>query len=296
MTDRRLQLASLALLGPILVLFAASLVLAGLTEAIAPRTAHADDADKKGEETKGDEGKGEEDAKGGDENPLQTCDDKKAKALATEVNKIRKKKDAKVVIPVLEKIEDFQHKDFEKPLLKLLQHPSSLVSVRAAEMWEWRNHKKVAKKVWAATWGDRRVNKRRHHIKALVLKSWPRAGLTLSDKEFKEVKSTWRWIVGNPDEILAPALTAIAEYVELAKDKRLCRKLAEELDEPGTNVNVNDANNPPQSWWEKRWKLWKAAKPAVVSALKELTGQEFDKTAVAKKWFEANEKTFGFKW
>ncbi len=231
-----------------------------------------------------------------DANPLAACEDKQAKVLADAIKKISRKKNANDVLPVLEKIEGLQHKEFEKPLLKLLKHPSSLVAIKAAEMWEWRNHKKVAKKIWSATFGDRKVNKRRFEIKALVLKSWPRAGLTLSDKEFKEVEGDWRWIVGNPNPSLAPALVAIAKYVELAKDKRLCRKLAEELDEPGTNVVASDPNNPPREWWERRHKLWREAKPAAVAALKALTGQEFDKTAAAKQWFEENRKSFGFDW
>ncbi len=252
--------------------------------------AKKDDADKGDVKDEGEAG-GDE-----DESPLEPCEDKRAKALAAEVKKISKKKNATLVLPVLEKIEDLAHKEFEKPLLKLLKHPSSLVAMKAAEMWEWRNHKKVAKKVWSATFGDRKVNKQRFAVNAAVLKSWPRAGLTISDKDFRDIKGAWRWIVGNPNPANAPALTAIAEYVELARDKRLCRQLAEELDEPGTNVSANDPANPPKAWWERRWKLWKAAKPAVVSALMELTGKEFDKTAEAKKWFEDNRKTFGFDW
>jgi hypothetical protein len=42
--------------------------------------------------------------------------------------------------------------------------------------------------------------------------------------------------------------------------------------------------------------MWQPVKPAAVSALMEITGQEFDKVSEAKAWFEANEKTFGFKW
>ena len=45
---------------------------------------------------------------------------------------------------------------------------------------------------------------------------------------------------------LPPALSAFAEYAGLAKDKRMCRLLAEELDEP-IATNVNAGNNPPAS-------------------------------------------------
>ena len=105
----------------------------------------------------------------------------------------------------------------------------------------------------------------------------------------------WRWIVGNPNPQLSPALAAIADYAAIAGDKRLFRQLAEELDEPGTD-SPNAPGNPSAEWWKKRWELWKAAKSAVVDALKALTGQEFDKTAVAKAWCEKNGKEKGVSW
>ncbi len=245
---------------------------------------------------KGDAGAEGEDTDEEDENPLEACEDAKAKLLAAELNKIRKKKNATVVLPVLEKIEDLQHEAFEKPLLKMLKHPSSLVAHKVADMWEWRNRKKIARKIWAATYGDRKTNKRRYAVKAKVLKSWPRAGLELSDKQFKEVASDWRWIVGNPSPALAPALVAIAEYACLAKDGRLFRKLAEELDDPAKKANMNDPNNPSQAWWEQRWKLWKETKPAAVAALEAITGKEFDKTSEAKAWLKVHGKAAGIEW
>jgi len=287
----------LALLGALLFLPASFLGEAWTSVTPMPcAAAYAEDEPAKPDEGKEEEGKDDEgEAKEG-ESPLEACDDAKAKALAAELTKAAKKKNSDDVLPVLAKIEDLQHPEFEKPLLKLLAHPSNLVAEKAASMWEWRSNKKAARKLWSATYGDRRVNKTRFEVKALVLVSWPRAGLELSDKEFKEVEGDWRWIVGNPNPVNAPALVAIARYVELAKDKRLCRRLAEELDEPGTNVSPSDPNNPPAAWWEQRHKLWREAKPAAVSALKVLTGQEFDKTAQAKQWLEDNRKTFGFEW
>jgi hypothetical protein len=59
---------------------------------------------------------------------------------------------------------------------------------------------------------------------------------------------------------------------------------------------VNSPSNPPASWWEQRWKMWKPVKAEVVEALEELTGESFKDTASAKAWFLANEKEFGFRW
>ena len=195
----------------------------------------------------------------------------------------------------MEAIEELDSPEFHKVLLKLLRHDSSLVAVKAAEMWEWRiDGKKTASKVWKASWLDKK-NKRRFIVKGLVLKALARAGHKLDAKQFKEVERDWRWMVGNPNKKYAPAMSAIAEWVEMSGDKRMCKRLAMELDEP-VATNPNSPSNPPADWWEKRWHMWKEAKPAVVSALQALTGQEFDKTEEAKKWFKENEKTFGFEW
>ena len=244
-----------------------------------------------------DEGKGEERKAEGTEaqNPLKAADDKEAKELAKELTKAAKKKNAADVLPAMEKIAGLAHEDFDKPLLRLVKHESSKVAEQAADMWEWRvRDKKVASKLWKATWLEKK-NARRYEIKARALKGFARAGMELDAKQFKEIERDWRWLVGNPDERWAPALAAVADWVALSGDKRLFRRLAEELDEPGTD-SPSAPSNPPASWWEKRWKMWKAAKPAIVSALKAITGKEFDKTAEAKAWCEANGKDAGIEW
>ena len=244
---------------------------------------------------RGSEEEGEEAETEGEESPLQAIDKAEAKKLNDALKKAAKKKKAPQVFPAMEAIEDYDSPEFHKVLLKLLRHGSSLVAIRAAEMWEWRIHdKKCASKVWKASWMDK-SNRKRFVVKAKVLKAFARGGQKLDAKKFKEVESDWRWIVGNPNPVNAPALSAIAEYFEITKDKRLCKRLAMELDEPMA-TNPNSPSNPPADWWERRWKLWKESKPAVVAALLAITGQEFDKTEEAKKWFQDNEKTFGFEW
>ncbi len=257
-----------------------------LLPAVAPTPAWAEDEAK--------EEKGESEGEG-EGSPLKTADDKEAKALAAAIKKIAKKKNANDVLPVLEKIDELEHKDFDKPLLRLLKHQSSLVAIRAAEMWEWRvRDKKVASKLWKASWMEKK-NSRRFEVKAKCLIAFARGGIELNAKQFKEIERDWRWIVGNPDERYAKGLEGIAAWVVVSKDKRLFRRLANELDEP-LATNPNSPSNPPASWWEKRWKMWKAAKPSVVEALKAITGKEFDKTEEAKKWCEANGKKAGVEW
>ena len=141
-----------------------------------------------------------------------------------------------------------------------------------------------------------KANKRRFLIKAKTLLAFARAGQVLDAKQFKELDRNWRWITGNPIKANAAALAGIAEYFEIMKDKRMCKRFAMELDDPCASVNAADPSAMPMAWQEKRWWLWKESKPAIVSALTAITGQEFDTTKEAQAWFKAHEKTFGFRW
>jgi hypothetical protein len=231
-----------------------------------------------------------------DTSPLKQADADEAKKLNDALKKAAKRKNANDVLPALEAIDALDSEEFEKILLKLLTHESSLVATRVAEMWEWRVHdKKTAGRLWKAAWQDR-SNKSRWIVKAKSLKAFARAGHELDNRQFKEVERTWRWIIGNPIKENAAVLEAIAEYVELVKEKRMTKYLAKELDDPCANVNAADPNAQPADWQERRWWLWKNARPAIVSALQALTGQTFEKTEDARKWIEDNEKTYGFEW
>jgi len=89
---------------------------------------------------------------------------------------------------------------------------------------------------------------------------------------------------------------AAARYFGYTKAKDAFRLLAEQLDEP-IATNPNDPNNPPASWWEERWKEWKANEKAVHWALAQLVeGETFETTLEAKKWAEAHGKEHGIEW
>lgn len=89
---------------------------------------------------------------------------------------------------------------------------------------------------------------------------------------------------------------AAARYFGYTKAKAAFRLLAEELDEP-VATNPNDPDNPPASWWEERWKAWKANEKAVHWALSQLVeGETFETTLEAKKWAEAHGKEHGIEW
>lgn len=226
---------------------------------------------------------------------LRDATDAEAKPLVEALKKAERKKDPAEVAPALDAIAEVHHPDFEKSLLKLLGHESSLVAGRVAQMWEGRvRDPKAAGRLWKAAWGDKK-NDKRFGVKGKVVRALGRAGIALDKRQYEDLERDWRWMIGNPGETFGEALVDMAAYFELTRDKRHCRWLAEELDEPMA-TNPNSPSNPPAEWWERRHKMWRPVKPAVVAALKAITGQEFDKTAQAKAWFEANERTFGFRW
>lgn len=67
------------------------------------------------------------------------------------------------------------------------------------------------------------------------------------------------------------------------KEKRAFRLLLGNLEEPGPE-DVDCPNNPPASYWEKRWKAWRSFKGDVREALRAITGVEFEKAALYKAW------------
>lgn len=224
-----------------------------------------------------------------------------ARRLATLLQKASKKRKGVDVLPALDEVGERFHPTFVKPLLKMLTHSSTEVAMRAADLLaiqrveREKDRKKLVKSIWKSGW-THHANHKRPVVKgrALVAAATQEGG-PLAPKFIKEVGKLWRSIVGNPNEALAPVLVSICEYVRMTKDKRLCRLLAEQIDEPGATA-VDSPSNPPREWWERRWKMWKQVKAEVVETLEELTGESFKSTAVAKEWFRAHEKEFGFRW
>jgi hypothetical protein len=216
------------------------------------------------------------------------------------------KKKAKDVLLELLAWKGLRHESFLKPLTKLLRHENDDVAYRATILLERqkptgpdektaaKNVDKALRELWKLAF-QQSVNDRRWAVKGGVVKLHGAWGVTLDEKEFDEVKGIWRSSLGNSDPRRASALVNVTKYVGLVKDKRFSRLLAEMIDEPRAG-DVNSASNPPASYWEALWKAWDAMRPHVHAALKALTGQEFKTTADAKKWFEENERSYGFKW
>jgi hypothetical protein len=216
------------------------------------------------------------------------------------------KKKAKDVLQELQAWKGLRHETFLKPLTKLLRHENEDVAHRGTVLLERQkptgpDEKTAAKGVdkalrelWKLAF-QQSVNDRRWAVKGGVVKIHGAWGVALDEPDVDEVKGMWRSSLGNSDPRRVSALVSVTNYVAAVKDKRWSRLLAEMVDEPRAG-DVNSPSNPPASYWEALWKAWNQMKPHVNEALKALTGQEFKTTADAKKWFEENERSYGFKW
>ncbi|MHC5009868.1 MAG: hypothetical protein ACYTG6_02835 [Planctomycetota bacterium] len=243
----------------------------------------------------------EEESTESDSVEIRTATREEAAALVTALKRVVRKRNADDVLPVLAEAEGLCHPDIAKTLVKFLTHDSSEVALRALELLQMQTlleekvAKKLAKDIWKYGW-THQANKPRGLVRggALVALStvYP---VPLNDRDFKEIEKLWRGAVGSPSKDLVPILTDVCIYIRNTKDKRLCRFLAEEIDEPVAGA-VNAPTNPPASWWEARWHMWNGIKAEVVETLEVLTGQEFKDTESARTWFEENEREFGFKW
>lgn len=218
-----------------------------------------------------------------------------AKTMVAGLKKAAKKKKLADATPFLEAIDGFKHESFVKPLLKLMTHKLGAVAKLATDALAERcTEKKVLAKIWRNAFSNK-ANDKRYAVRARVVRLYGERGIVLDKKQYKEVERDWRWMFGNPQIHFGEPALDLVTYFRLTKDKRHCRWLAEQLDEP-VPANPNSPSNPPQEWWERRWKMWQPVKPEVVDALMEMTGQEFDSSEEAKTWFEANKKTFKFEW
>jgi len=221
--------------------------------------------------------------------PPKTISDAEASPLAEGLKKAWRAKSADDALPALVAIQGKNHPSFEAPLVKLLGHPSAEIAIRSADALAERPGPKTASSLWRSGWLGA-ANKDRTDVRTSILAALGRMGVTLDAKQYDEVESLWKRAPS------ARALSSIASYFGAVKtDKRPLRLLSEALDEPRAPA-VDTGTTPPKEYWEAKWKLWHASKPAIQAALKSITGQTFESSEEAKTWFKKNEKEFGFVW
>jgi hypothetical protein len=196
-------------------------------------------------------------------------------------------KKAEVATAALAGIAGVTHPAFEAALGKLLGHVDDDVATKAAAAMGERGDPKWGATLWKGFLHP--ANAKRYDVQGAVLAAMGAVKAPLDARQYDEAESLWKRTAS------VDSMNGVTAYFRLfAKDKRPCKMLAQWLDEPRAG-NVNDASNPPASYWQARWTLWSKTKPGVVAALEAITGQHFDATAEAKAWFEANPK-FGVRW
>ena len=219
-----------------------------------------------------------------------------AKPLVAALKKALRKKDSPDILPAIAALEQRKHESFIKPLIKFLGHRNGRAALAAASALVPRATKEHIKDLWKKGW-HHKENRRRYGIRTKVLRCLAQIGHALDDRQFRDVKAEWNWMLKNPKERYGPGLAEICWYFGKMKDKRLALAMAHELDAPETKEeDIGSADNPPTEWWEARWKQWKKMHAACVEALQALTGEKFASVEAAKAWFIKNKETFGVAW
>ena len=211
--------------------------------------------------------------------------DIEAAPLLDALKKAAKTRTSVEALPAIDAIAGTTHPEFETALGRLLGHLSVDVAVRAASSMGERAGPKTGAALWKG-WALP-INEKRPAARVAILLALAKSGGRLDDKQYKEVEALWT-LAASPESMIG-----VARYFEAQKtDKRPCKAFSIFLDEPKAGSNVADGSNPPAEYWEARWKLWHAVKPATIDALKAITGQVFDTSEDAKAWFRAH-KEFG---
>jgi hypothetical protein len=213
------------------------------------------------------------------------------------LKKASKRRKAADVLPALDDLEGTWHEEFRKPLVKLLAHGSADVAIRAAALLgaepidadDAKAREAAAEELWKKGWAHK-TNDDRHDVRGAVLRAIGRLGHRIGAAELREVERLWNRQFDQPDTLLAPALLDVVAYAATTKDRRLAPALAEAIDEPVAG-DVHAPTNPPASYWEARWKLWKALEADVIRALARITGQTFRSGEEARSWLQANPET-----
>lgn len=84
-----------------------------------------------------------------------------------------------------------------------------------------------------------------------------------------------------------PLQEALLDLITAHKEKQAIDLLLRNLDPPAPE-DVHHKDNPPQEYWEARWKAWSAWKTKVKDALFAITGQRFSTASEAKAWLQKN--------
>ena len=110
-------------------------------------------------------------------------------------------------------------------------------------------------------------------VKALDRNGWEKGDAQLLEKFFPDAEPIVQ--------------QAVVRLIAGHGDKAGAKILVDLLDEPAPK-DPNAANNPPPSYWEKRWKAWRTCRDEVRTTLEKWTGQKFTTGDEARAWLAKN--------
>jgi hypothetical protein len=195
------------------------------------------------------------------------------------------KKEIRKRVALIERLGQWDHPMILKEVRKYTKDKSYKVSVAAVVACARQTSEK--EKTAAALLATLKKEKRNDVVCALLV-AMGRMGYD-NKKAFKAAADRYNKTAVEP-------IKAAARYFGYVKSKAAFRMLAEKLDYPRP-AQVDDPANPPASWWEARYKEWKAYVPHVRWALNEIVPTEnFDSTREARAWAESEGAKHGIKW
>jgi len=204
------------------------------------------------------------------------------KTVEQVLKEVKAQKEEDLQGKALEKLGDWDHPEVLKAAQRFLGDRNRFLAIGGAIVCARQSDRaKAGTALYAALKSEKRTD-----VASVLLVALGKSGFP---KAVKEAESWFRKDTKEPRK-------AAARYFGYIKWKPAFRLLAEELDEPRPG-NVNDPNNPPESYWKERWMDWNAALPHVRWALSQLVdGETFDQKKEAENWARTEGRKHGIEW
>ncbi|MHC4923468.1 MAG: HEAT repeat domain-containing protein [Planctomycetota bacterium] len=238
--------------------------------------------------------------KGGQFPEVEEVDNDRANEILDLLAKAKKTKEEEQIVAAIDAMVTARHKKFLSPLKKLVTDRRHTVAAAAVYALGSQGNKKVAPLLlkilkFKPSRKEMRTGISKADLQGPAIESLGRLGVTggfdlivdvcnsrIRDEGKAKAKST------------AVILRSTIRYMGLTREKRGVSFLLEHFDRPEP-ADPNSGTNPPASYWEARYNLWKEVLPEVKWALKEITGLEKKTGRRWKNWLEDEGKKLGMK-
>lgn len=217
-------------------------------------------------------------------NTLETWDDKKAKAALDEFkNEYKSKATEKEKLDALDKLSSGKSSKLVKPLVNIVktERKHDSCRIRAAELLG--NQDNMRRHLLALI-TDAKI-KRTPEVLAALISAYSKGSYDGKDwKDFKQLFE--QYII---DRRYPNVQKAIVRMIGDNKELGGLDILVEHIEYPRP-AWVDDPNNPPESYWEARYKNWEKWRDDVKESMFKITGERFTTIKQAKEWVSKNRK------